>query len=149
MMNIKTYIKKFIPIALVYVLAMGAQTFFVANQAYAWSHCCACGECRWFCTCNGQWPCMWCAAPTPETDQSSTPGKDSSADRDIAGIRVSVVSSATERVIADIRRSNGVKSYAPKLVDHNGSTLKFGCPVDDDDLQGKALGFQVMLQPEK
>ncbi len=143
------HIKRLIFIA-VFILFPGAQVLFVASQADA-ARCCMCGRCAWYCTCAGQSPCDWCAAPNsdPETVESAPPTDYPSANVKQNGIPAAVLSSATERVLSDIRRSHGRETLALKLVDNIKYDLKFSCPqADENYLQGERLGFQAKADKE-
>jgi hypothetical protein len=143
------HIKRLILVA-VFILFPCAQVLFVASQAEA-ARCCMCGRCNWYCTCPGQYPCDWCAAPTsdPETVESAPPTDHPSANVNHNGIPAVVLSSATERVLSDIRRGHGRETLALKLVDNIKYDLKFSCPqADDNYLQGERLGFQAKADKE-
>ena len=120
---------------------------FVPSQAYAFAHCCMCGQCNWWCKCPGTWPCRSCAAPNPdpETVKSTNLTEHISADLDIRGVRASVLSSATERMVSDMAWNNGRKVISRRLFENLVSELKPWCPqnVHDKKIPGNALGIQA------
>lgn len=146
-MHIKSYL-----LMIVFVLLPFAPLGFVGNQAYAAKRCCNCGEtCGSDCICNGTWPCFWCAAPNSglEANQAAFPTDHSSAIANHNGIPAAVLSSAIERVLADIRRSHRRENLTQRLVETINYDLKFSCPYADDGyLQGERLGIQAKANTE-
>ena len=121
-------IKRLILIA-VFILLPFAQVLLLAERVNA--ACCPCGMCFSGCTCPGKSEhCDACGAPNydletiPSLDLSEDPG----STLNIRSVQASVLSIATERMLAEIDRNNGLETVALRLFEKVEVDLKPWCP---------------------
>ena len=148
-------IKKLVSLFFVFSLFMGGLVFLSTEIAFAVT-CCGCGTypgCQnsTKCICPGfHEDCPWCAVPDSglEAVKASLPTKGKSGAVILSGIPASVLSSATEGMIIDIRRSSGQKNLMRKLVELESIKYarKFSCPqTEHTNLQSERLGLQAKV----